>query len=52
MVAYYTGSDHIEIGDLESKVKVTNSKSIFSSQFSVNFLTVYLSSLMSIETEI
>ena len=49
MVAYNTGSDSIEIGDLGSKVKVTVN---FFSLFSINFPTVDLSSLMSDQTEI
>ena len=53
MVAYHTGSDPIEIGDLGSKVKVTVTQyPFFYSKLSVNFHTVYLCSLMSDQTEI
>ena len=53
MVTYRTGSNPIEIGDLGSKVKVTVIEyQFFSLQFSVNFPTVDLSSLISDKSEI
>ena len=53
MVAYYSGSNLIEIGDLGSKVKETVTQYLFLySYFSVNFLTVLLSSLIYDQNEI
>ena len=54
MAAYCTGSDPIEIGDLESKVKVTVTQNpfFFYTSVFVNFNTVDLCSLMSNQNEI
>ena len=54
MVAYYTGSDFIETGNLAWVKGQGHSDviSIFTSKFSVNFPTADLSSLMSDQNEI